>query len=60
VSNPTKESNAMKKSTTLAAVVPAAIGEEAWQEVGASFARFCLTAGIALLTKMMEEDAVQL
>jgi hypothetical protein len=50
----------MKKSTTLAAVVPAAIVEETWQEVGASFERFCLTAGIATLTKIMEEDAVQL
>jgi transposase-like protein len=47
----------MKKSTTSAAVVPAAIVEEAWQEVGASFERFCLTAGIATLTRMMEEDA---
>lgn len=50
----------MKKSTTSAAVVPAAIVEEAWQEVGASFERFCLTAGIATLASMMEEDAVQL
>ena len=30
----------MKKSTTSAAVVPAAIIEDAWQEVGASFERF--------------------
>ena len=36
----------MKKSTTLAAVVPAAIVEDAWQGVEASFERFCLTAGI--------------
>jgi transposase-like protein len=34
--------------------------EEAWQEVGSSFEKFCLTAGIATLTKMMEEDAVAL
>jgi hypothetical protein len=38
----------MKESTTSAAVVPVAIAEEAWQEVGASFERFCLTAGIAM------------
>ena len=47
----------MKESTTSAAVIPAAIVEEAWQEVGASFERFCLTAGIATLARMMEEDA---
>ena len=50
----------MKKPTTLTAVVPAATIEEAWQEVGASFERFCLTAGLATLSGMMEEDAVQL
>src|ERR1700730_11524242 len=47
----------MKKSTTLDAVIPAAIVEEAWQEVGASFERFCPTAGIATPANMMEEDA---
>jgi hypothetical protein len=36
----------MKESTRSAAVVPVAIVEEAWREVGASFERFCLTAGI--------------
>ena len=50
----------MKKSTTSAAIVPAAIVEEAWQEVGASFERFCLTSGIATLASMMEEDAAVL
>ena len=50
----------MKKSTTSAAVVAATILEEAWQEVGASFERFCLTAGITTLASMMEEDAAQL
>ena len=50
----------MKKPTTLTAVVPAANIEEAWQEVGASFERFCLTAGLATLSSMMEQDAVQL
>jgi hypothetical protein len=42
-----------------AAVVPVAIVEEASQEVGASFERFCLTAGIATLATMMEEDAAR-
>jgi putative transposase len=50
----------MGKSTTAAGVVPAAIVEEAWQQVGASFERFCLTAGIAALAGMMEADAVRL
>ena len=50
----------MKEFTTSAAVVPVAIVEEAWQEVGASFERFCLTAGIATLANMMEEDAARL
>jgi putative transposase len=50
----------MKEFTTSAAVVPVAIVEEAWQAVGASFERFCLTAGIATLATMMEEDAVRL
>src|SRR5208282_2608595 len=56
----TKESNAMKEPTTSAAVVPVATIEEAWQEVGASFERFCLTAGIATLANMMDEDAARL
>src|SRR5271167_3606002 len=50
----------MTKPTTAAGVVPAAIVEEAWQQVGASFERFCLTAGIATLAGMMEEDAAGL
>ncbi|MGH7072584.1 MAG: IS256 family transposase [Stellaceae bacterium] len=50
----------MKETTTLAAVVPAAIVDEAWQEVGASFERFCLTAGITTLANMMAEDATRL
>jgi transposase-like protein len=50
----------MKKSTTPAGVVPAAIVEEAWQQVGASFERFCLRAGIATLAGMMEGDTAGL
>lgn len=50
----------MKISTTSTAIVPAAIVSEAWQEVGASFERFCLSAGLATLSSMMEEDAAEL
>ena len=50
----------MGKSSTPAGVFPAAIVEEAWQQVGASFERFCLTAGIATLAGMMEVDAARL
>ena len=50
----------MKEATPSATVVPAAIVGAAWQEVGASFERFCLTAGIATLANMMEEDAARL
>ena len=50
----------MKKISTSAAIGTGAIVEEAWQEVGASFERFCLTAGIATLSSMLEEDAVRL
>ena len=50
----------MKKITTSAAIGAGAIVEEAWQDVGASFERFCLTAGIATLSGMLEEDKVRL
>ena len=50
----------MRKIITSAAVVPAAIVEDAWQDVGASFERFCLTSGIATLASMMAEDATRL
>jgi putative transposase len=50
----------MKEATTSAAVVPAAIVEAAWQEVGASFERFCRTAAIATLAHRMDEDAARL
>ena len=48
-----------KDTTTRSVPLPAGL-EEAWQEVGASFERFCLTAGITTLASMMEEDAAQL
>ena len=47
----------MRKFITSTAIDPAAIVEEAWEDVGASFERFCLTSGIATLSRMMEEDA---
>ena len=50
----------MKKTTRLTAVLPTGCVEEAWQDVGASFERFCLTAGVATLSRMMEDDAIQL
>ena len=34
--------------------------EQARDEVGASFERFCLIAGLASLTQMLEEDAAAL
>lgn len=50
----------MTRNTTSSTAVPAGIVEEAWQGVEASFERFCLTAGIATLARMMEEDATVL
>src|SRR5438128_1433411 len=50
----------MEKSTAAAGVVPAAIVEEAWQQVGASFEWYCLTVGITTLAGMMEADAARL
>jgi putative transposase len=50
----------MKRNTTPAASEAMALVEQAWQDVGASFERFCLTAGIATLSSMLEADAVQL
>jgi transposase-like protein len=50
----------MKKSTTPPSVSPSAFVEEAVDEVRASFERLCLTAGLATLCRMMEEDATRL
>jgi len=50
----------MKRNSTPAAIDATALVEEAWQDVGASFERFCLTAGIATLSSMLEADAAQL
>jgi putative transposase len=53
---PRKESNAMKRISTIAFDEHGAVGK-AWDEVSASFDRFCLAAGIDALGAMMEKDA---
>jgi transposase-like protein len=50
----------MDKSRETSIDVPEAAVGEAWQQVGASFERFCLTAGVSALSRMMEQDAVEL
>jgi putative transposase len=50
----------MKRDTTPEAPMLPGIVEDAWEKVGASFERFCLTAGIATLSAMMEQDAAAL
>jgi putative transposase len=50
----------MKKKSTATGAAPPAIIAEAWQQVGDSFDRFCLTSGMAALHAMMEQDATQL
>src|SRR5689334_15286975 len=49
----------MKKDITPAPAVASGV-EEAWRDIGASFERFCLTAGVATLADMMERDATEL
>jgi putative transposase len=49
----------MKTNITAAGIVAAGV-EAAWEDVAVSFDRFCLTAGIASLTEMMEGDAAEL
>jgi len=50
----------MKRNITTLAPDATALVKDAWQDVGASFERFCLTAGIATLSRMMTEDAERL
>ena len=50
----------MKRNTTPARPDAKAMVTEAWEAVGASFEHFCLTAGVATLARMMEEDATAL
>ena len=47
----------MTKSNTVTSIDASSIVDLAWEDVGASFERFCLTAGISTLSRMMEEDA---
>ena len=47
----------MTKNSTAPVAAPPAIVAEAWQQVGASFDRFCLASGVAALQTMMEQDA---
>ena len=49
----------MRRDSTPARIV-ASVLEVAWENVAASFERFCLTAGIATLTEMMDQDAAKL
>jgi putative transposase len=49
----------MDKSRGTSSDEPEARVAEAWQQVGASFERFCLTAGLSALSRMMEQDAVE-
>lgn len=49
----------MKGNSTSGRTVAPGV-ETAWEAVTASFERFCLTAGIATLSEMMEQDAVAL
>ena len=47
----------MKENSRTTGIVATGL-EAAWENVAASFERFCLTAGIATLAEMMEHDAV--
>ena len=49
----------MRRDSTPARIVASGL-EVAWENVAASFERFCLTAGIATLAEMMEQDATRL
>ena len=50
----------MEKSRETSDGMPETAVAEAWQQVGASFERFCLTAGVSALHQLMEQDAVEL
>jgi len=50
----------MKSNTTSSQPDAKAMVTEAWEAVGASFEHFCLTAGVASLARMLEEDAAVL
>ena len=48
----------MKTSTMMTSAIPRAPVGKAWEEVSASFDRFCLAAGIETLGAMMEAEHV--
>jgi putative transposase len=48
----------MKKDSTPAGIVASGV-ERAWEDAAVSFERFCLTAGVATLAEMMEQDAAE-
>ena len=50
----------MTMNSTAYVAAPPVIVAEAWQQVGASFDRFCLASGVAALQTMMEQDATRL
>jgi putative transposase len=47
----------MKRFTTITTAMPTSPVGKAWEEVSASFDRFCLAAGLETLGAMMERDA---
>ena len=49
----------MRKNRETSGPTPAPEVTEAWDHVGASFERFCLTAGLSALNQMMEQDAAE-
>lgn len=50
----------MTRDSTVSPPDATALVTDAWAAVGVSFERFCLTAGVATLSRMMEEDALRL
>ena len=50
----------MTQATIVSPIPPAPSLETAWEDVGISFERFCLAAGIGALEQMLREDAERL
>lgn len=50
----------MTQASIVSPIPPAPSLERAWEDVGISFERFCLTAGIGALEQMLREDAERL
>lgn len=50
----------MTQVTMVSAIPPAPSLERGWEDVGISFERFCLTAGIGALEQMLRENAERL